>query len=226
MAPKNARKPDDSFKRVDEALAKLVENLSLHQRPGDVAGLDGEEDEVEGIWQIPPKNHLVFETQMDLSTKEFYPHVRCLLIPCINRACASKLPRQIKNDKLRSHLNRLHELETWLPEWTHNIGLHLEFARTYVELGYPDLAVGAAYKCLLLIDAANDCADEYHQGVLTDLRDTIMYTPMDVQIGVAWKYPEFIERFRKDDDAEARPIDPPCHRELLVWCNEYYALSV
>lgn len=40
--------------------------------------------------------------------------------------------------------------------------MYIFLARLYLELAYPDLAAGSAYKALLLSDAARDECDEYH----------------------------------------------------------------
>ena len=41
--------------------------------------------------------------------------------------------------------------------------LHLFIGIEYLGLGYPDLAAGATYKALLLVDALSDESDEYHE---------------------------------------------------------------
>ncbi|KAF2719152.1 hypothetical protein K431DRAFT_331714 [Polychaeton citri CBS 116435] len=44
--------------------------------------------------------------------------------------------------------------------------LHAELAACYLHLGYPDIAIGSAYKAIMLSDAGRDDSDEYHELVL------------------------------------------------------------
>lgn len=54
----------------------------------------------------------------------------------------------------------------------YNIRLYVVLAEEYGKRGYPDLAAGAAYKALLLADAAEDESDEYHDVVLESLQSS------------------------------------------------------
>lgn len=47
-------------------------------------------------------------------------------------------------------------------------------ARKHLQLGYPDLAASAAYKALLLSDAVQDPADEYHGDACDAVRAVIL----------------------------------------------------
>ena len=53
----------------------------------------------------------------------------------------------------------------------YDAGIYLERARCHGELQYPDLAVGDAYKALILTDEVLDEAGEYHElsRLLNDL---------------------------------------------------------
>lgn len=43
----------------------------------------------------------------------------------------------------------------------------------YYSAGYPDLAVGASYKALLLCDAVEDEAEEYHEQATASLEHVL-----------------------------------------------------
>lgn len=47
---------------------------------------------------------------------------------------------------------------------------YINSAEAYLDLDYPDLAAGAAYKALLLADAIQDTADEYHHWALYSIK--------------------------------------------------------
>lgn len=51
----------------------------------------------------------------------------------------------------------------------YDIPRYVRLSSAYRSLGYPDLAVGAAYKALLLSDAVNDESDEYHDQAVDAL---------------------------------------------------------
>ena len=44
--------------------------------------------------------------------------------------------------------------------------VYIGLAKKYLQLEYPDLAAGAAYKALLLSDALQDESDEYHEQAI------------------------------------------------------------
>ena len=138
----------------------------------------------------------LFSREWDLSTGEHYP--------------------SITNAELRKRLNALHELCSFLPEHPYNIDLYLRIAKAYVEVGYPDLAIGSAYKALLLIDAINnedefcDEAIEYrHQNILENAEI------------LAHLYPEFMLR-NKDQLVDVDVSDI----EVLVWTKGLFSFQV
>ena len=53
-----------------------------------------------------------------------------------------------------------------MQDYPYGIPLHVFLAQQYSYLAYPDLAAGASYKALLLVDAAQDEDDEYHEQAL------------------------------------------------------------
>lgn len=62
-----------------------------------------------------------------------------------------------------SLVDRLEESPYCLP-------VHVQLALCYFHLQYPDLAAGAAYKALLLLDAISDDSDEYHEQAYEGLQ--------------------------------------------------------
>ena len=61
--------------------------------------------------------------------------------------------------------NELLALQEQTPEQPYSIVHRIKLAQAYKELGYPDLAVGDAYKALLLIDEVAE-EGEYHEEAL------------------------------------------------------------
>ena len=57
--------------------------------------------------------------------------------------------------------------------------LHVLIAIKYLGLDYPDLAAGSAYKALLLSDAIEDIAEEYHEEATEALRSVILKQPIE-----------------------------------------------
>ena len=103
--------------------------------------------------------------------------------------------------------------------------IYLELAWVYIRLGYPDLAVGIAYKALLLTDAIRDDSDEYHQQAYFALKEMIERVPVHPRI----------ETIRKmfDDDPEqlfiGASVNAPGQQareaedlELMTWCEHFF----
>ena len=63
---------------------------------------------------------------------------------------------QITNNGLRVVFNVLRELFLLANMHPYCIPIYVTLSATYLQLGYPDLAAGAAYKALLLCDAVQD----------------------------------------------------------------------
>lgn len=86
-------------------------------------------------------------------------------------------------------------------------------------LGYADLAAGAAYKALLLSDALDNEAEEYHEEASNSLKAVIQQQPLE----------ERIQIIRRAMDAELesqRPseLDPTLDVELTLWLRSHYRL--
>lgn len=69
----------------------------------------------------------------------------------------------------------------------YNLVLHIYLGLHYFCAGYPDLAVGAAYKALLLCDAVEDEAEEYHEQATASLEQIFpLQSPAERQQIVDW----------------------------------------
>jgi hypothetical protein len=58
---------------------------------------------------------------------------------------------------------------------------HSKASDSYRHLGYPDLAAGAAYKALLLVDAIDDESDEFHDAAVGDLDEYVSTLDIEQQ---------------------------------------------
>ncbi|KAK5701493.1 hypothetical protein LTR97_004308 [Elasticomyces elasticus] len=90
-------------------------------------------------------------------------------------------------------------------------------SQKYLQLGYPDLAAGEAYKALMLCDSVRDPADIYHGDVVSQLHKLIPQIPLV----------ERIRQLKLDVEGEKAP---PTSRapgedmdvEVDVWCRYHY----
>ena len=111
-----------------------------------------------------------------------------------------------------------------LEEWPYSIELYLAIAKSYASLGYPDLAVGAAYKALLLVDALEDDCDEYHEDTYDSLSELISSQDRATRLRMLEKHPDLradIESkgFGTVIDGESPQPEP---EEVMVWVHERY----
>ena len=72
---------------------------------------------------------------------------------------------------LASLLRRRASAETVTLNQPYAVPPYLDLAECYRALHYPDLAAGAAYKALLLVDAIGDESDEYHDRAVASTRE-------------------------------------------------------
>lgn len=71
---------------------------------------------------------------------------------------------------------------TLLRDQPYCIPLQYEAASCYDHLGYPDLAAGSLYKCVILLDALGDDSDELREDVLAQYEND---TPIEERLAVA-----------------------------------------
>lgn len=152
----------------------------------------------------------LFDRGWDLNTKEHFPN--------------------ITNLDLRRSLNALHQLRSFLPEHPYSIQLYTKLSFAYITAGYPDLAIGAAYKALLLIDVINNEDEEYYEQAMTSLAQSISKEPLPRRCGILEKHPD-LQRYMfhpdyAERDDENFAVFPVNGEEVLVWANEKYAHDV
>jgi len=108
--------------------------------------------------------------------------------------------------------------------------LQIEIAGVYVALGYPDLAVGAAYKALLLVDAFDDESDEYHDEVVGDLINNITRQPIRLRFSVIHDHPTIYARYQPEnmesDDEGMNIVPEPQADELEIWVKQWWGPKV
>ncbi len=74
---------------------------------------------------------------------------------------------------LQETLERLHETKESIQTSPYCLNLYMLLAQQYLDLAYPDLAAGAAYKALLLSDALQDEGDEFHERAVESFHHLI-----------------------------------------------------
>ncbi|KAG8627319.1 hypothetical protein KVT40_004802 [Elsinoe batatas] len=129
----------------------------------------------------------------------------------------------ITDPELKRLLLRHHELHQWLDRLPYSPQLYVEISDIYAKLGYPDLAVGAAYKALLLTDAIEDDTDEYHEETLTDTVASTAQIPAEV---IPSLQPPSVASFAALSLHDHVSADEPAeglsdeHADILVWAGE------
>ncbi|CAK1355573.1 unnamed protein product [Cercospora beticola] len=120
---------------------------------------------------------------------------------------------------------RLAELEKsfhYVAENPYSIPAHVLIASEYLGLGYPDLASGAAYKALLLSDALENDAEEYHDEACEALKTIIQGQPLEERIKI----------IRQAMDAGIQnggvspELDPALDIEITLWLKVHYLLII
>jgi hypothetical protein len=97
--------------------------------------------------------------------------------------------------------------------------LYLLLAQAYLQLGYPDLAAGEAYKCLFLADAIQDTSDSIHEESFDALRNVVLQQPLVERIQLLKK--ELNEGWEAPHDGED---DAELDVEVGVWLRKHYLL--
>lgn len=195
-----------SFHRIEEAMARLNATISSYKNEKN-AKMNGHHRSESDDLPYAPRSEL-FSRGWDLTTDDHFP--------------------TITNTELRKRLNALHELCSFLPEHPYNIDLYLRIAKAYVEVGYPDLAIGSAYKALLLIDAINNedefCDEAIESLALSISKESLEYRHQNILENaeiLAHLYPEFMLR-NKDQLVDVDVSDI----EVLVWTKGLFSFQV
>lgn len=117
-------------------------------------------------------------------------------------------------------LARLKEAFDLTEDNPYSVPLHVVIAVDYLGLGYPDLAAGSAYKALLLSDALDNDAEEYHDEACESLKITIQEQPLEERIKII--------RHAMDAGIEngdtATELDPTLDIEITLWLKIHYRL--
>ncbi|WPG98991.1 Hypothetical protein R9X50_00179300 [Acrodontium crateriforme] len=109
------------------------------------------------------------------------------------------------------HISALHE------ETPYCVPLYIVFASTYLQLGYPDLAAGEAYKALLLSDAVRDSSDDFHEPAFESLRDVISLIPLEERIALLkTELGTSLSNANREEPEDQEDV------ELDVWLREHY----
>lgn len=207
---------DESFQGVEDALQQL--NLSIQsycEGEGDFSISDPQSDSsttcaryAQSInWSTGPS---MFEDSSSPATREHFPN--------------------ITNLDLRGRLNTLHGLSSALPEHPYSVELYSRIATSYLGLAYPDLAAGAAYKALLLIDNLNDEDGEFHDQAFLSLAESISKQSLTARCAMLEKTPEIQRQLFHPEHChrseDGRPTFPVLEEEILVWTNAKFAHDV
>ncbi|EGP88342.1 uncharacterized protein MYCGRDRAFT_71278 [Zymoseptoria tritici IPO323] len=116
-------------------------------------------------------------------------------------------------------LRRLEAAHVHVKVDPYNLPLYVCIAQEYLGLGYPDLAAGACYKAILLSDALDDEADEYHEAASDSLKLVIQQQPLEERIRI------IKEAMNAEDGETATPdSDTALDIELTLWLREHYRL--
>ncbi|CAK7239267.1 MAG: hypothetical protein STHCBS139747_000696 [Sporothrix thermara] len=156
--------------------------------------------------------------------------------------------------RLAALLERRQQLTDELEEEPYDIIRYVRRAVVYADLAYPDLAVGDAYRALLLTDELSDESFEYHEqtyeamAAYVSAADSSNGTLPDVLQGVAPAETEaeiskMLQSFsledkdneesndrESDDDEESGPHSATCHQKLAfvatIRCYQILALNL
>jgi len=129
------------------------------------------------------------------------------------------------NTVLQDRLSELRNLLIRLSESPYSIEIYVLLSQAYAELGYPDLAAGAVYKGLLLIDAILD-EDEYSEEASEAVSESIKSQTFDARSEVLKDRPDLRTSLQQaNTEGEASFLEPD-EEEVLVWVRERYAPQV
>jgi len=136
----------------------------------------------------------------------------------------------ITNTELRERLTTLQELRGYLAEHPYSVDLYSRIATAYAAVGYPDLAVGAAYKALLLVDQLDDEDEEYYGPTFLSVAESISKETLPrrcriLRSDVDLQRSLFDPRQGQRDD-DGRAIFPVLAEEVHIWAKKEYSQKV
>ncbi|TKA66124.1 hypothetical protein B0A55_09699 [Friedmanniomyces simplex] len=106
--------------------------------------------------------------------------------------------------------------EHYLVDYPYLLPIRLLTAQKYLQLGYPDLAAGEAYKALLLCDAVRDPSDDYHQMAAPQLREFIQQVPVAERLRQLKCDPDGVQELPPGSSGEVMDF------ELDLWVRYHY----
>ncbi|KAK3112494.1 hypothetical protein LTR53_011210, partial [Teratosphaeriaceae sp. CCFEE 6253] len=113
-------------------------------------------------------------------------------------------------------LQHIVRMQRYLVEYPYLLPLRIVIAQKYLQLGYPDLASGEAYKALLLCDAIHDASDEYHGPASAQLREFIQQIPLVERIRL------LKGELQDGKGPPPREPDEDMDVEVDIWIREHY----
>ena len=133
----------------------------------------------------------------------------------------------ITNAELRQRLNTLRQLREYLSEYPYSIDLYSRIATAYAAAGYPDLAAGAAYKALLLVDQLDDEDAEFYEPTFLSLaesisKETLPHRCRMLKSNIDLQRALFDPRQAQKDD-DGRAIFPVLAEEIHIWAKEEHS---
>ncbi|KAI7221680.1 hypothetical protein KC333_g1600 [Hortaea werneckii] len=159
----------------------------------------------------------------DLSTIRERPqlHVTGTWKEVLDLRSSSIISAQKPEDKqLQPLAEAIRDISRQIDENSYCAPLYVLLALKYLFAGYPDLASGAAYKALLLADAVQDAADEYHDRACEAMRKVIQQQPLVERISL------LKGELHADAKSSSRLGEPDEETdvEVDVWLREHYLL--
>lgn len=216
---------DTSLQGIEEALARLNVSILSYNK--------SKQDGVKSRQPSPPENIPASESLYSICVKFANSVEWDTGAPHFSRGwdleTADHFPK-ITDLSLRKKLNALHELKSFLPEHGYSIDLYSRIASAYVDTGYPDLAAGAAYKALLLIDNLEDEDNEFYDVAFLALAESISKESLPARCERLKGHPELQESLfhpehaQKDD--EGYVTFPVGEGEVHIWASEEYSRRV
>ncbi|KAK3674870.1 long-chain fatty acid transporter fat1 [Recurvomyces mirabilis] len=125
--------------------------------------------------------------------------------------------RKIGKDEFQPALDAIERIQQhYMDEHAYLTPLRLVLSQKYLQIGYPDLAAGEAYKALLLCDAVQDTSDEYHGSAASQLRELIQQIPLVQRISL------LKGELLGDRQTAYREPDEDMDVEVDIWVREQY----
>lgn len=131
---------------------------------------------------------------------------------------------------LQKRLNTLQGLFTFLETHPYSVELYSRIANAYENVGYMDLAAGAAYKALLLLDNLGDEGNEFYEQAFISLAESVSKESLSSRCEILAKYPELQKSLFHPacalKDEQGYETFPVVEEEVKVWADVRYSHQV